>query len=41
MLPPIEEIAKKRRILGLTQKQLAKLAGVSQSLIAKLESQKI
>jgi predicted transcriptional regulator len=41
MLPPIEEIAKKRRMLGLTQKQLAKLAGVSQSLIAKLESQKI
>ncbi|MCS7114699.1 MAG: CBS domain-containing protein [Nitrososphaerota archaeon] len=41
MLPSIEEIARKRRMLGLTQKQLAKLAGVSQSLIAKLESGKI
>jgi len=41
MLPPIEEVAKKRRIIGLTQQKLAKLAGVSQSLIAKLESQKI
>lgn len=41
MLPPVEEIARKRKILGLTQKQLAKLAGVSQSFIAKLESRKI
>lgn len=41
MLPTLEEIAKKRRMLGLTQKQLAKLASVSQSLIAKLESGKI
>ncbi|MEM2937231.1 MAG: CBS domain-containing protein [Candidatus Bathyarchaeia archaeon] len=41
MLPSLEEIAKKRRMLGLTQKQLAQLAGVSQSLIAKLESNKI
>ena len=41
MLPSLEEIAKKRRIMGLTQQKLSLLAGVSQSLIAKLESQKI
>lgn len=41
MLPSLEDIAKKRKMLGLTQKQLAKLAGVSQSLIAKLEAHKI
>jgi len=39
--PPLEHIAKKRKKLGLTQKQLAKLAGISQSLIAKVESKKI
>jgi len=41
MLPSIDEVSKKRRITGLTQQKLARLAGVSQSLIAKLESQKI
>jgi len=41
MLPAINDVAKKRRIMGLTQQKLARLAGVSQSLIAKLESQKI
>ncbi len=41
MLPPLEEIGNKRRLLGLKQAQLAKAAGVSQSLIAKLESGKI
>lgn len=40
MLPSLEEISKRRRMLGLTQKSLANLAGVSQSLIAKLESGK-
>jgi len=41
MLPPLDEIAKRRRMLGLTQKQLARIAGVSQSFIAKIESGKI
>ena len=34
----IENIAKRRRQLGLTQTQLAEKAGVSQSMIAKIES---
>jgi len=38
MFPTIEDIGKKRRELGLKQSELAKLAGVSQSLIAKLEA---
>jgi predicted transcriptional regulator len=37
----VERIGKMRRQLGLTQKRLANLAGVSQSLIAKIESGKI
>ena len=41
MFPTLEDIAKKRRQLGVKQAELAKLAGVSQSLIAKLESGKI
>ena len=41
MFPSLEEIAKKRRALGLKQMDLAKLAGISQSLVAKLESGKI
>jgi len=41
MFPTLEDIAKKRRQLGIKQAELAKLAGVSQSLIAKLESGKI
>jgi len=38
MFPTIEDIAKRRRQLGLKQSELAKAAGVSQSLIAKLEA---
>jgi predicted transcriptional regulator len=41
MLPKLDEISKKRKILGLTQTELAKLSNVSQSLIAKLEAGKI
>ena len=41
MLPKLVDITKKRKKLGLTQKKLANLAGVSQSLIAKLESGKM
>jgi predicted transcriptional regulator len=38
MLPTLDEIPKKRKSLGLTQSRLAELAGVSQSIIAKIES---
>jgi predicted transcriptional regulator len=38
MNPEIKEIRKIRKKLNITQKQLAKLSGVSQSLIAKIES---
>ena len=38
MLPQLDEIPKKRKALGLTQSKLAQLAGVSQSIIAKIES---
>ncbi len=38
MLPTAEDISRKRRQLGLKQAELAKMAGVSQSLIAKLEA---
>ena len=41
MLPKLNEISKKRKLLGLTQNELARFSGVSQSLIAKLESGKI
>ena len=41
MLPALEIISDRRRKLGLTQNQLADLAGVSQSYIAKLEAGKI
>ncbi len=41
MFPQLQDIGKRRRQLGLKQSELAKLAGVSQSLIAKLEAGKI
>jgi predicted transcriptional regulator len=41
MFPSLKDIGKKRRQLGLKQSELARAAGVSQSLIAKLESGKI
>ncbi len=41
MLPEIEDVSKRRKRLGIRQKELAKLAGVSQSFVAKLESGRI
>ncbi|MFH0922996.1 MAG: CBS domain-containing protein, partial [Candidatus Micrarchaeota archaeon] len=41
MLPDVSEIKPRRLKLGLNQSQLAFTAGVSQSLIAKLEAGKI
>lgn len=41
MLPALETIVLRRRTMGLTQAQLANLARVSQSYIAKLEANKI
>ena len=38
MFPTLEDIAKRRRQIGIKQAELAKAAGVSQSLIAKLEA---
>ena len=37
MLPSIEELRKMRKNLGISQKELAKISGVSQSYIARLE----
>jgi len=41
MLPLLEEIERRRRSLGLSQKKLARMVGISQSLIAKIESRRI
>jgi predicted transcriptional regulator len=41
MIPELDTIASRRRVLGLTQTQLAEKAGVSQSYIAKLEAKNI
>jgi predicted transcriptional regulator len=41
MLPGLEEIGRRRKLLSMSQKRLANLAGVSQSMIAKIESKNI
>lgn len=41
MVIDLQDIKKIRRKLNITQKQLAKISGVSQSLIAKIESGKM
>jgi predicted transcriptional regulator len=38
MLPDISNLKRKRLLAGLTQQSLAKISGVSQSMIAKIES---
>ncbi|SRR5579875_201567 len=41
LLPPINEIKKRRVALGISQKRLANSVGASQSLIAKIESNRV
>ncbi len=41
MLPALEDVARRRKALGLTQVELADRANVSRSLIAKLETGKL
>ncbi len=41
LLPPINEIKKRRLALGISQKKLASSVGTSQSLIAKIESSRV
>lgn len=41
MLPNLDEIGRRRRLQAISQKELAKLSGVSQSMIAKVESGRI
>jgi predicted transcriptional regulator len=41
LLPPINEIKKRRMALGISQKRLANSVGTSQSLIAKIESNRV
>lgn len=40
MFPPLNEIKRRRKILGITQAELSKKSGVSQSLMAKIEAGK-
>jgi predicted transcriptional regulator len=41
MLPSLDEIVRRRKNLGLNQKELAALVGVSQSFVAKIEAKNI
>ncbi len=41
MLPPIEEIKKRRVKLGLSQRKFASYIGVSQSTVTKIENRKL
>lgn len=41
LLPPVQEIKKRRVALGISQKKLAISIGASQSLIAKIESNRV
>jgi predicted transcriptional regulator len=41
MLPSINEIEKRRKRLGLSQKKLARMVDISQSMIAKIENGRI
>jgi predicted transcriptional regulator len=40
VFPKVSEIARRRRVLGISQKALATEAGISQSLLAKIENGK-
>jgi predicted transcriptional regulator len=39
--PPLEDIGRRRRKIGINQRELARLSGVSQSFIAKIETGRI
>jgi len=41
MFPDLEEIKRRRKRLGLSQKELAEIVGISQSAIAKIETGKM
>ncbi|HZW56420.1 MAG TPA: CBS domain-containing protein [Nitrososphaerales archaeon] len=41
LLPPTQEIKKRRVALGISQKKLANSVGASQSLVAKIESNRV
>ena len=41
LLPPIEDLKKKRIRLGLSQRKFASYLGVSQSAVTKIENRKL